>query len=112
MGWDRATVVCPHPSTLIRRVQFMPGWTASFDGTAEPVVEDRGGPAGLLQQVAVPAGRTTLRFTYLPPHEDLAVTAAALAALILVGTLLGASPRLRRRSTGRPRSPIDPGTPV
>jgi hypothetical protein len=96
LGWDRASVNCPRPSMVIRRVQFVPGWIASFDGMAESVQEDQSGPNGLFQQVAVPAGRTTLHFSYLPPHEDLALFVAAFAAVALVGTLVKRKVQVRR----------------
>ncbi len=32
LGWDRATVRCPRPSVLVRRVQYLPGWSASANG--------------------------------------------------------------------------------
>ncbi|HVA06981.1 MAG TPA: hypothetical protein VNG12_09605, partial [Acidimicrobiales bacterium] len=87
VGWDQARVDCPHPSILVRRVQYMPGWTATFDGrTTLPVGKDKTGPTDLYQQVHVPAGITTLHFSFLPPHEDLAIIFAAIACLILVGS--------------------------
>jgi hypothetical protein len=95
VGWDRATVSCPHPSVLVRRVQYIPGWTATSDRAPVPVQEDRSGPAGLLQQVQLPAGVTTVNFNYLPPHEDLAITIAAFAGLLLVSSLIVG--RIRRR---------------
>ena len=99
VGWDEATVTCPSRSTLVRRVQFVSGWTATFNGTSRPVREDRSGPAGLFQAVSVPPGTTTLRFTYLPPHENAAVVAATLALVILVASYL--TQQLHRRRTSQ-----------
>jgi hypothetical protein len=101
-GWDAATVDCPRPITLVRRVLFAPGWSATVNGVAVPVVADRSGPPGLFQSVSVPAGRSTVRFTYLPPHEVAAVGVALLALLFLVISL--AAPRWTRRDRARPRS--------
>ncbi|MGO8872482.1 MAG: hypothetical protein ACLQPH_13970 [Acidimicrobiales bacterium] len=95
-GWDTARVICGHRSVLIRRVQYLPGWTASSSRGTFPVHDDPRGPPGLFQEVAVPAGTTTLHFGYLPPHENLALAAAVLAAAVLVGSLAAGS-RLRRR---------------
>jgi hypothetical protein len=100
-GWDRATVHCSRPSLLTRNVLFMPGWTASGGTRSTTVQEDRAGPAGLFQAVAVPAGTTTLDFSYRPPHAAPAEAAALVAAIVLLGSF---APFWRRRSRGaRPR---------
>ncbi len=99
-GSDEVTVDCPRPSTLVRRVQFAPGWSATVNGTPAPVVEDRGGPPGLFQAVSLPAGRSTIRFTYLPPDEAAAAAVAVLALLVLVGSLVVPWWSERRRSEG------------
>ena len=78
-GWDAATVTCAHPTTLVRRVQYAPGWTADVGGTSVPVVRATSGPPGLFQSVRVPAGTTTVGFTYLPAGERIAVPLAVLA---------------------------------
>jgi hypothetical protein len=83
-GWDEAEVHCDRPSTLIRRVQYAPGWTATVGHSAVPVGHDGSGPPGLFQAVPVPAGSTTVRFTYLPPHE---VPAALVSVLVALGLL-------------------------
>ena len=70
-GWAEATVVCPHPVTLVRRTQYLAGWSAEIDGRSVPVTKDRS-PPGLFQTVTVPSGTTTVRFSYLPRHEVLA----------------------------------------
>jgi hypothetical protein len=99
-GWYLATVRCSHPSVLLRREQYLPGWTATINGATVAVHEDRNGPPGLFQAVPVPAGTSTVRFTYLPPHETLALSAAAVALLVLLGSLVARVVR-RGRSTRR-----------
>jgi hypothetical protein len=88
VGWDRATVICPHRSILVRRVQFVSGWTATINGSPVDVREDQTGPPGLFQAISIPPGRTTIHFTYLPPHETAAFAAAIAALLLLVGSLI------------------------
>ncbi|MGO8870438.1 MAG: hypothetical protein ACLQPH_03390 [Acidimicrobiales bacterium] len=95
-GWDEAQVTCDHPTVLLRRVQYAPGWTATVGSRSVPVVRARSGPPGLFQEVPVPAGTTTVRFTYLPPHEVPAVLVAVVTALGLLATLFVASGRRRR----------------
>ncbi len=106
---DQATTSCPRTSTLVRREQYLPGWTATIDPRSGPnrrrmvvpVREDGSGPQGLFQAVDLPAGQGTVRFAYLPAHEDLAAIAAAVAALVLVGSLVGSLVgAVRRRHRG------------
>jgi hypothetical protein len=100
-GWDQATVNCGHPSVLVRQVEYFPGWQATVNGVTTDVRRDDSSPGRLFQQVHVPAGTTTLRFTYLPPHEDLAGAVALVAALIAAGSLVVREYR-RRRTPTRP----------
>jgi len=102
VGWDQATVTCPHRSVLVRKVQFMSGWTAAFDGSSVPVRVDRIGTVGLFQEVAIPPGKTTVHFTYLPTHETVAFTAAIVATLIVAGSFAAQWIRRRRRLRANP----------
>ncbi len=87
---DRAEVDCPEPALLRRNELVLRGWNATVNGSTETVGADGLG----LQTVAVPAGRSTVRFSYLPPHM-----AAAVLALV-VGLILGLWP-YRPASMGR-----------
>jgi hypothetical protein len=49
----------------------------------------------LFEDVPVPSGRIIVRFAYYPPHESLAVGAAALAVLLILVSL--GLTHLRRR---------------
>ena len=109
-GWDAATVTCPHPSVLLRRVQYLPGWTATADGSAVAVTQASSGPSGLFQQVRVPAGTTTVDFTFTPPHELLAFAAAVVAAGCVVGSLVRGR-RRRLAPTVTSPAPAGPGDP-
>ena len=97
-GWDQATVRCRRPSVLLRRVQYMPGWTATVNGSAVRVEHATSGPAGLFQQIPVPAGTSTVTFTFSPPHATAAFAVSLVAAALIVGSLL----RNRRRRSGPP----------
>ena len=97
-GWDAAVVRCARPSRLIRRVLYLPGWRATTGrGTSLAVGVDRSGPAGLFQAVSLPAGSTTVRFTYLPPHAAEATLLALVMLLLLVGSLTRSRIEGRRR---------------
>jgi uncharacterized membrane protein YfhO len=97
-GTDLVTVTCPHPAVLTRRVQFMAGWSASVDGHPVAVEHAATGPSGLFQQVTVPAGRSTVRFSFLPPYAVPATAVAAVASAAVVGSWLAERRRARRRA--------------
>ncbi|HEV3281059.1 MAG TPA: hypothetical protein VG032_05575 [Acidimicrobiales bacterium] len=106
-GWDDAIVRCSRPAVLVRRVQYLPGWSATADGLTSPVRQDRAGPGGLFQAVTVPAGMTRVRFAYDPSDSWAAVAVAGVALLWLLGSLVIS--RLRRRRPTPPESVnVDP----
>ncbi|HUQ27545.1 MAG TPA: hypothetical protein VM051_03080 [Usitatibacter sp.] len=76
----RAEVQCAGPATLVRRELFFPGWTATVNGADAAVTEH--GP--LFQQVAVPGGRSEVRFSYAPAHIGWAWLVAFLGFAALV----------------------------
>jgi hypothetical protein len=113
VGWDQATVHCSQPSTLVRRTLFMPGWTVTVTGSGRSSVRSvgRAGPSGLFQLVNLAPGSATLRFSYLPPHADLATGVAVLALVVLVGWPLLGWATARRRLDPRPMLPGARGGP-
>jgi hypothetical protein len=72
------------PGVLVALEAFDPGWRATVDGTAEPVLRAN----GLFRAVRLREGRHRVRFTYGPRS---AAVGAALSALGLAaaGTALG-----------------------
>jgi hypothetical protein len=107
-GWDEAVVRCPRPTVLVRRVQYLSGWSASANGVAAPVRQDRAGPGGLFQRVTIPAGTTRVSFAYRPPHADLAIGIAGVALVWLGASLV--IPRIRRRGSSTVPQSGDSGT--
>ena len=74
-------VTCPHPSTLVRRELFMPGWSARVNGagvsvsnwsTSSAARRSIPGTPAPYQIVSVPSGTSTVDFSFRPPHELLA----------------------------------------
>lgn len=91
---DSYVVKCARPSVVVRTDLWFPGWSASVNG-AGVAVRNRGG----LQVVTVPAGRSVVAFTFLPPGVPLAAV-ASIAALVSLAVPWGliASRRRRRRA--------------
>ena len=94
VDWNGADVDCRTPALLERHVLDLPGWTASVGG--RDVTVRASGPEGLFEQVSVPAGSSEVRFSYLPPHERVAIPLAG-AALVLL--LTPPVPTATRRSS-------------
>ena len=66
---------CAAPTTLVRRELSFPGWRVTVDGRRATL-----GTRGIVQTLALPAGRTRVRFDYAPPGIGWAYFAAILGA--------------------------------
>jgi len=64
---ERVTLDCPAPATLLRRELFMPGWHATINNRPAAVLQ----ADDVFQSVAVPAGRSVVRFGFTPPFMAL-----------------------------------------
>ncbi len=89
----RVTVRSARPTRLVARVTDAPGWQASAGGRRLPISR----ALGAFLSVAVPAGTTTVTFSYRPPHLALALSLALLAAVSLLVLAL-VDRRSRRRA--------------
>ncbi len=98
-GFAHATVTCVHPGTVVRSELMMPGWHATVNGQSAAI----GTLDGVYQTVAVPAGNSTMSFSFLPPHEEAAGAGFALAVLIMIGLPLADRWRRRRPRRHAPR---------
>lgn len=80
-----ATTTCSSPhATLLRTELSMKGWTVSVNGRPAQVTT----VDGVYQRIDIPEGRSTVRFAFFPPHENLALLLAVLVFLFLVGSLV------------------------
>ncbi len=84
---DSARIVCPQPSTLVRRETWLAGWSAQIDG--RPTIIRR--VDGLFQAVTVPAGSHQVTFSFTPPGMGWALPG------LLAGCALMCVPTIRRR---------------
>ena len=89
----RVTVRSARRTRLVARVTDAPGWQASAAGRRLPISR----ALGAFLSVAVPAGTTTVTFSYRPPHLALALSLALLAAVSLLVLAL-VDRRSRRRA--------------
>jgi hypothetical protein len=93
-GLDSATVNCAQPGTVTRTVLTMPGWTASVDGDTTPIatVEEA------FQQIAVPAGRHEISYSFIPSHVPLSLVVSVGGLLVFGWGALGTIRAARRRT--------------
>lgn len=84
----------PGPGLLVLSDALAPGWRATVDGTPTDVI-----PADYVgRAVAVPAGRSVVRFEYRHPLLDRGLLVSLATAGLLVALFVGDTLRRRRRS--------------
>ncbi|MGH3493138.1 MAG: hypothetical protein ACRDQ1_07860, partial [Sciscionella sp.] len=87
---DAAVVQCRTAGTLIRREQYLPGWSATDSGHDVAVSPYQ----TVFQEIPLRPGRNVVSFSFAPPHTDLGLAAAAIAlAALAAAALLRAAPR-------------------
>jgi len=82
-GREHVLADCPGLATLRRLELFYPGWTASIGGAPAEIAPD----GDIFQSVALPAGRSDLKFRYAPPGLPWALAAFAVGAAVLLAGL-------------------------
>jgi len=82
---DVATVTCAKPgATLLRTELSMTGWKATVNGKSAPITTID----GVYQQVALPEGTSTVRYSFFPAHERYALLLGVLGGLFLIGSFV------------------------
>lgn len=94
---ESAVADCSRPGLLVRREQFLAGWSATVNGHAARI--SRYGP--LFQSVRLRAGRNLVRFGFSPPHAGAALAGFALGLLALLAAAAAALLPGRAPATGR-----------
>ena len=108
-GTDSYLVDATRSAQMIRSETYLRGWSATLtpvDGAGKPI-----GPAthlaigrsGILQEVAVPAGRSIVTFVYRPKLALIGLALSALAAIV-AGLVLLVTWRRLRAASDRPLS--------
>jgi len=98
-GVDQATTNCSSSgATLLRGELSMSGWSATVNGQSAPIST----VDGVYQRIALPQGTSVVDYRFVPPHEDLALLAAILAALVFMGSLAYEFRAVRRRGADDP----------
>jgi uncharacterized membrane protein YfhO len=94
LGVNEVRVDCGNGgATLLRTELFMPGWHAQVNGKSVTIKARD----GVYQTVKVPAGTSTVTYSFLPPHEKYAVLLAFAGAFFLIGSWV-----IERRSRRHP----------
>ncbi len=88
----RMVAQCPHAATLLRRELYVPGWSVRVNGADAPLVEQ-----DIFQAVDLPAGESSVEFTYAPPGIAWAWLMAGAGVLITVASE-GSSSFLKKRT--------------
>jgi hypothetical protein len=81
---NSATVNCPSATTLLRTELSMKGWKAFVNGHEVPITTVH----KVYQEVSVPAGTSTVTYSFSPPHERDALIVGFLGGLFLIGSLV------------------------
>jgi hypothetical protein len=82
---DLAYVHCANSgATLLRTELSMKGWSVTVNGHRASVTTI----SGVYQRVSLPKGSSVVRYSFTPPHEDVALLAGALALLFLIGSVV------------------------
>lgn len=106
---DSAVVECAGPGVLIRREQFLAGWSATNNGHQVRVSSYE----AVFQSVPLRPGRNVVRFSFEPPHTALVVVGFVIGLAVFVMALLPArwvarrSPGLHSKRKGQDRVPAD-----
>jgi hypothetical protein len=89
-------------ATLLRTELSMKGWTVTVNGRRATITTI----SGVYQRVDLPRGASVVRYSFTPPHEDVALLAGVLALLFLVGSIVNERRRFMptRRRTRAPTS--------
>lgn len=95
---DTLVAHCARNATLLRREQYMPGWTATVNGAARKISPEQ----GVFQNLSLPAGTSTVKFIYEPPFMSLGYLALALG-LATIAFELNRRPR-KPGKTGKTKS--------
>ena len=78
-GRERVAAQCALPSVLVRRELFMPGWSAVVNGTAQTVTATE----EVYQALPLPAGSSSIVFSFVPPFMQYGYAAFAIGLLAL-----------------------------
>ncbi len=82
---NHASVVCPSgPTSLLRTELMMPGWRAYVNGREVPITT----VDGVYQSISLPAGTSSVRYSFRPPHETFALAGGLLGILLMIAAWL------------------------
>jgi hypothetical protein len=77
---ERVTAQCTHPTPLVRRELYLPGWSATVNGATKEVSETD----EVFQALPLPSGTSSVAFSFVPPFMEFGYASFGLALLALV----------------------------
>jgi hypothetical protein len=83
-GYNEARLNCPKATTLLRTELSMKGWKAFVNGKSVPITTEH----HVYQEISVPAGKSTVTYSFSPPHERDALIVGFLGGLFLIGSFV------------------------
>jgi hypothetical protein len=93
-SFDSVRLTCPHATVLNRNELALRGWKAVVNGRVTPIVS-----SPVVQTVRIPAGTSTVTFSYLPKHEKLALALGGLGFAVVLGAIVIDRRRVRGRES-------------
>ncbi len=94
---EHVTASCTRPARLVRDELDFPNWRAAVNGRAVPVMAFR----PIFQSVLLPAGRSSVVFSYSPAHIGLGEAGTVAGVLVLAGPMAWRAGRRRKHRPHR-----------
>ena len=83
-SFDVTVADCSGAGSLIRREQYLAGWSATNQGHAIPLARYR----SVFQSVPLHPGRNVIRWSFRPPHTYLAFAGFAVGVIVLLAAIV------------------------
>ena len=97
MRREEVTAECVAPATLVRRELYMPGWRVTVSSSAATAVQQ----SGIFQSTVLPAGRSQVRYHFVPPYMNFGWAASILGMAGLIWQVILMGGQRERRLWGR-----------
>ncbi len=90
---NSADIQCNAPTSLTRRELYLPGWSATINGTTTTIAQTD----SIFQSIQLPAGVSHIQFSYTPPNEQWGFLLFLAGCLFCFGSAIVAIARFFRK---------------